>query len=87
MPNMLPEKMLEAPLTTATQANVATKNSNLQPDTSTFTSTVVTTNTTRMIKSDDRMRTFGDNLEESELCFHSELMIIVLSLYIRADQV
>lgn len=67
MPNMLPEKMLEAPLTTATLASVPTKNSNRQPDTSTSTSTVVATNTTRMIKRDDRMRTFGDNLQESEL--------------------
>lgn len=63
MPNMLPEKTLEAPLMIATQASVPTKNSNLQPDTSTFTSIVVTTNTTRMIKSDDRIRTFGDNLQ------------------------
>lgn len=78
MPNMLPEKMLEAPLTTATHASVPTKNSNRQPDTSTSTSTVVATNTARMIKRDDRMRTFGDNLQESELWFHSELMIIVL---------
>lgn len=63
MPNMLPEKTLEAPLTMATQASVATKNSSLQPDTSTFTSTVVATNTPRMINSDDRIRTFGDNLQ------------------------
>lgn len=62
MPNMLPEKTLEAPLTMATQTSVTTKNSSLQPDTSTFTSTVVATNTARMMKSDDRIRTFGDNL-------------------------
>lgn len=62
-PNMLPEKTLEAPLTMATQASVPTKNSNLQPDTSTFTSTVVATNTARMIKSDERIRTFGGNLQ------------------------
>lgn len=64
MPNMLPEKTLEAPLTTARQASVPTKNSNLQPDTSTFTSVVVATNTTRMRKSADRIRTFGDNLHK-----------------------
>lgn len=63
IPNMLPEKRLEAPLTTATLASVPMKNSNLQLDTSTFTSTVVTTNTRRMTKRDDRIRTFGDNLQ------------------------
>lgn len=62
VPNTLPEKRLEAPLTTATLASVPIKNSVLQSDTSTFTSTVVTTNTSRMIKRDDRIRTFGDNL-------------------------
>lgn len=63
IPNMLPEKRLEAPLTTATLASVPMKNSNLQLDMSTFTSTVVTTNTRRMTKRDDRIRTFGDNLQ------------------------
>lgn len=62
IPNMLPEKRLETPLTTATQASVPTKNSTLQSDTSTFTSTVVTINTSRITKRDDRIRTFGDNL-------------------------
>lgn len=69
MPNTLPEKRLEAPLTTATQASVPKKNSVLQSDVSTFTSTVVTTNTSRMIKRDDRIRTFGDNLRT-----HTDLM-------------
>lgn len=63
MPNMLPEKTLEAPLTMATQTSVPTKNSSLQLDTSTFTITVVATNTSRMIKSDVRIRMSWDNLE------------------------
>lgn len=63
MPNMLPQKTLEAPLTMATQASVPTKNSNLQLDTSTLTITVVATNTSRVIKSDVRIRMSGDNLE------------------------
>lgn len=71
IPNMLPEKRLEAPLTTATLTRVPTKKAVLQLDVSTFTSTVVTTNTTRMIKRDDRIRTFEDNLakQKGALCF------------------
>lgn len=64
IPNMLPEKRLEAPLTTATLTSVAVKKAVLQLDVSTFTSTVVTTNTSRMIHRDDRMRTCEDNLPE-----------------------
>lgn len=62
IPNTLPEKRFEAPLTTATLTSVPTKNSILQSDMSTFTSTVVTTNTNRITKRDDRIRTFDDNL-------------------------
>lgn len=62
IPNTLPEKRFEAPLTTATLASVPMKNPILLSDVSTFTSTVVTTNTNRMTKRDDRIRTFGDNL-------------------------
>lgn len=62
IPNTLPEKRLEAPLTTATLASVPIKNSTVQSDVSTFTSTVVTTNTSRITKRDDRIRTFEDNL-------------------------
>lgn len=61
---MLPEKMLEAPLTTATLVSVAVKKVVLQLDVSTFTSTVVTTNTSRMIQRDNRMRTLEDNLHK-----------------------
>lgn len=70
IPNMLPEKRLEAPLTTATLTRVLAKKAVLQLDVSTFTSTVVTTNTTRMINRDDRIRTFEDNLakQKGELC-------------------
>ena len=62
IPNTLPVKRFEAPLTTATLANVPTKNSILLFDTSTLTSTVVTTNSNRITKRDDRIRTFADNL-------------------------
>lgn len=62
IPNTLPEKTLEAPLTIATLASVPAKNSILQQDTSTFTRTVVTANTNRITKRDDRIRTFGDSL-------------------------
>lgn len=58
IPNMLPEKRLEAPLTTATLASVPIKNSIRQSEMSTFTSTVVTTNTNRITERDDRIRTF-----------------------------
>lgn len=64
IPNMLPEKRLEAPLTTATLTSVPVKKAGLQLDVSTFTSTVVTTNTSRMIQRDDRMRTCEDNLHK-----------------------
>lgn len=92
MPNMLPEKTLEAPLTIATQASVPTKNSNLQLDTSTFTSTVVATNTTRMIKSDDRIRTFGDNLQTGRIILNSSAtqkdpgVLMDVNEYLRSDQ-
>lgn len=66
IPNMLPEKRLEAPLTTATLTSVLAKKAVLQPDVSTFTSTVVTTNTRRMIRRDDRIRTFEDNLAKQK---------------------
>lgn len=62
IPNTLPEKRLEAPLTTATLASVPTKKSTLYSDMSTFTSAVVTTNTNRITKRDDRIRKFEDNL-------------------------
>lgn len=63
---MLPEKRLEAPLTTATLTSVQVKKAILQLDVSTFTSTVVTTNTSRMIQRDAKMRTFEDNLHKPE---------------------
>lgn len=63
IPNTLPPKRLEAPLTTATLAIVTTKNATLQLDVSNFTSTVVNTNTRRMTKREDRIRTLGDNLQ------------------------
>lgn len=63
IPNMLPEKRFEAPLTTATLASVPIKNPNLQLEMSTFTSTVVITNTRRMTTREDRIRTLGDNLQ------------------------
>lgn len=62
IPNMLPEKRFDAPLTTATLTSVPTKNWTLHPDTSTFTNAVVTMNTSRMMNRDERIRTFGDNL-------------------------
>lgn len=69
IPNMLPEKRLEAPLTTATLTSVLAKKAVLQLDVSTFTSTVVTTNTSRMIQRDDRMRTREDNLPKTQGSF------------------
>lgn len=63
MPNMLPLKMLEAPLTSATLARVPVRNFSLQPDTSIFTSTVVTRNTSRITARDKRIRTSEDSLD------------------------
>lgn len=81
IPNMLPEKRLEAPLTTATLTSVLAKKVVLQLDVSTFTSTVVTTNTSNIIQRDDRMRTFEDNLPKQKedlilslVCFFSGLL-------------
>lgn len=62
MPNTLAEKRLEAPLTTAALASVPKKNSILESETSTFTSTVVTANTARITPRLVRIRTFADNL-------------------------
>ena len=72
MPNMLPEKTLEAALTTATLTSVPMKNSVLQSDTSTFTITVVTTNTSRITKREDRIRTFEDTLPTT----HTERQVL-----------
>ena len=66
IPNILPEKRLEAPLTRATLARVPVKNWLMQPDTSTFTITVVTMNTTKITNKEDRIRTSGDSLEETK---------------------
>lgn len=83
IPNMLPEKRLEAPLTTATLTSVLAKKAVLQLDVSTFTSTVVTTNTSWMIQREDRMRTFEDNLPKQTrdlillfACFVSGLVFL-----------
>lgn len=64
IPNTLPEKMLDAPLTSATLASVPPKNCILQPDMSTFTSAVVTTNTTKITRRENSIRTWEENLKE-----------------------
>lgn len=77
MPNMLPVKRLEAPLTTATQASVPMKNCTWCSDTSTFTSTVVRMKTSNITHRDARMRTRGDNLEKSDNNMHLEPIVFV----------
>jgi len=76
IPNTLPEKMLDAPLTSATLARVPPKNCILHPDMSTFTSTVVTTNTTKITRREASIRTREDNLKEIHIHSQRELDVV-----------
>lgn len=77
IPNTLPEKMLDAPLTSATLASVPPKNCILQPDMSTFTSTVVTTNTTKITRRENNIRTREESLKEIHIHSHRENQVVV----------